>query len=86
MGKMLLAAPVLLPLVGGAGMMALHFRADKKEDDQKIVFLTEGLVLANSLILFWLLKNRMGTSMVLFRLFGNLTVQFKLDQIGRAHV
>ena len=82
MGKMLLAAPVLLPLVGGAGMMALHFRADKKEDDQKIVFLTEGLVLANSLILFWLLKNRMGTSMVLFRLFGNLTVQFKLDRMG----
>lgn len=82
MGKMLLAAPVLLPLVGGAGMMALHFRADKKEDDQKIVFLTEGLVLANSLVLFWLLKNRMGTSMVLFRLFGNLTVQFKLDRMG----
>ena len=82
MGGMIMAVPVLLPLAGGAGMLALHFQSGEKRDDRLLEFLTEGLVFVNSLVIFWLLKNRMGASLVLFRLFGNLTVRFKLDPMG----
>ena len=70
MGGMIMAVPVLLPLAGGAGMLALHFQSGEKRDDRLLEFLTEGLVFVNSLVIFWLLKNRMGASLVLFRLFG----------------
>ncbi len=82
MGGMVMAVPVLLPIAGGAGMLALHFQSEEKRDDRLLGLLVEGLVLANSLVIFWLLKNHMGGNLVLFRLFGNLTVRFKLDLMG----
>ena len=52
MGGMIMAVPVLLPLAGGAGMLALHFQSEEKRDDRLLEFLTEGLVFVNSLVIF----------------------------------
>ncbi len=82
MGGMVMAVPVMLPIAGGAGMLALHFRSEDKQDEKLLAFLVEGLVLANSMMIFWLLRYRMGSNLVLFRLFGNLTVEFRLDPMG----
>lgn len=82
MREILLAAPVLLPVLGGAGMLVLHLKDGGEKNDRRLMFLTEGLVLLNSLVIFWLLRYRMGANLVLFRLFGNLTVRFGLDPMG----
>ena len=82
MSEMLLAVPVLLPVAGGASILILHFRTEGKKDDRWLAVITESLVLLNSLVIFWLLRYRMETNLVLFRLFGNLTVRFKLDPMG----
>lgn len=82
MKEILLAVPVLLPIAGGAGMLALHLGSGGKKDDRCLTLLTEGLVVINSLVVFWLLRFRMGAGLVLFRLFGNLTVRFELDAMG----
>ena len=82
MKEILLAVPVLLPIAGGAGMLALHLGSRGKRDDRRLTLLTEGLVVINSLVVFWLLRFRMGAGLVLFRLFGNLTVRFELDPMG----
>lgn len=82
MNGLLLAVPVLLPIAGGAAMLIVHFKAGKERDSRSLACVAEGLVLANSLVIFWLLRHRMGANLVLFRLFGNLTVRFKLDPMG----
>ena len=82
MREILLAVPVLLPIVGGAGMLVLHLKDGRENKDRSLMLLTEGFVLLNSLVIFWLLRYRMGSHLVLFRLFGNLTVRFKLDPMG----
>ena len=82
MSDMILAVPVLLPILGGAGILIRQLRAKEKEAGRQLAFIAEGLVLINSLVIFWLLGNKMGGSLVLFRLFGNLTVRFKLDLMG----
>lgn len=82
MSELLLAVPVLLPIFGGGALLALHLRSEEKREDRSMMAVVEGLVLANSLVIFWLLFNRMGANLVIFRLFGNLTVRFKLDLMG----
>ncbi len=82
MSELFLAVPVLLPIFGGGAILALHLRSEDKGNERLMEILVEGLVLANSLAILWLLKNRMGANLVLFRLFGNLTVRFKLDLMG----
>ena len=83
MKEILLAVPVLLPIAGGAGMLAMHLGTGGKKDDRRLMLLTAGLVAVNSLVIFWLLRFGTGAGLVLFRLFGNLTVRFELDPMGR---
>lgn len=53
-------------------------------DYRKLGIYVEGLTIVNSLILAWLiLGTGEGDSFVLFRLFGNLAVTFRLDGMGR---
>lgn len=82
MSNVILAAPVLLPLVGGAGMLARQLGTDEKADSRRLAWFVEGLALANSLVIFWILYRKTGEGLVLFRLFGNLTVRFRLDRMG----
>ncbi len=82
MSNVILAAPVLLPLVGGAGMLARQLGTDEKADSRRLAWFVEGLALANSLVIFWILYQKTGEGLVLFRLFGNLTVRFRLDRMG----
>ena len=43
----------------------------------------EGIALANSLVLLWLVFSASGEGVVLFRLYGELKVMFRLDGMGR---
>ncbi|MDO5408919.1 MAG: proton-conducting transporter membrane subunit [Lachnospiraceae bacterium] len=83
MSRILLCVPALLPLAGG---LIILFAAwfGNFSNYRKLGIYTEGLTILNSLILAWLIfgKEESG-SFVLFRLFGNLEVMFRLDGMGR---
>ncbi len=80
----LLAVPVFLPIAGGAALLAMSgwIRRDKQE--RIMQWLVEALVLVNSLLMAWLIAGCGGVSggRVLFRLYGQLTVMFRLDRMG----
>lgn len=82
MNERLLAVPVLFPILCGLIILAQNFRPNRKEDDRRLGILAEGVVLVNSAVLAWLLFTGTGKSVLLFRLFGNLTVRFRLDRMG----
>lgn len=97
MSEMLLAVPVLLPVFGGVGILVWNSGKNRILEDRRLAWLTEGLVLLNSLVIGWLIVRQLGESgvsaggpelsgaaqrLVLFRLYGNLTVMFKLDGMG----
>ena len=44
MREILLAVPVLLPIVGGAGMLVLHLKDGRENKDRSLMLLTEGFV------------------------------------------
>ena len=83
MSKILLAVPVFLPLIGGMVFLAWPDGRGKRSDWLMAV-LIEGLVAAVSLVTIWLLFHRpeVPEKLVLFKLYGNLTVMFKLDAMG----
>lgn len=97
MSEMLLAVPVLLPVFGGVGILVWNSGKNRILEDRRLAWLTEGLVLFNSLLIGWLIVRQLGENgvsaggsglseaaqrLVLFRLYGNLTVMFKLDGMG----
>ena len=92
MDKILLAVPVLLPIAGGMLILVAGFgkrgagSRDGANDGsgRRLAWYVEGLVLVNSLIIAWILCHRpeTGGRMVLFKLYGNLIVMFKLDGMG----
>lgn len=97
MNHMLLAAPALLPLAGGAMILAAEsWKKDSGrgknidgsgvESDHWLEICVQGLTLTNSLIIAALIIGRFGIKteqeLVLFRLFGNLKVLFRLDAMG----
>lgn len=87
---MLLCVPVLLPLTGGliillTGQFSVFGkRRESVLSYRKLVLYVEGVTVLNSLILFGLIFwSEKGDSFVLFRLFGDLKVMFRLDGMGR---
>ncbi|MDO5417027.1 MAG: proton-conducting transporter membrane subunit [Lachnospiraceae bacterium] len=82
MSRMLLCVPALLPIIGGVAILFAGQRNAVAE--RKLEFWVEGLTVLNSLILGWLIFGAgEGDSLVLFHLFGNLKVMFRLDGMGR---
>ncbi len=81
MNEMMLAAPVFLPLIGGAALLALSGK-QKGKDSPAIRMVSGGFTLGVSLVIFWLLNRNPGSGLVLFRLYGSLTVKFQIDAMG----
>lgn len=81
--------PALLPIFGGLVLLCVnHFGSAGKDFGKKKSLGLEayvlGLTLINSLVLAWLILHfGHGQRLVLFRLFGNLTVMFCLDGMGK---
>ncbi len=83
-----LALPVFLPLLAGI-LLLIWSNADENAKWTSLTsWCVECVVLFNSVLIFMLIKDMMsGADMIpderiLFRLFGNLTVMFKLDRMG----
>ncbi len=93
MDWILLAVPALLPLIGGMTLLLVsQFDPFKKAEgeagersrgDRLLRIYVEGIALANSLVLLWLVFSAKGESVVLFRLYGELKVMFRLDGMGK---
>ncbi len=88
MGKIFLALPVFLPIIGGMILLALRSHMKGGREENLLSGYVEGLVIVNSLLVLSLLWQRgripdgEELSLVLFRLFGSLTVKFKIDKMG----
>ena len=84
MNGILLAVPALLPIVGGTAILASGYEAGDERTYRHLEIVVEGLVLLNSLLVALLIAGRSGmdNGLVLFKLYGNLTVRFKLDRMG----
>ncbi len=84
MNGILLAVPALLPIVGGTAILASGYGAEDDSTYRHLEIVVEGLVLLNSLLVALLIAGRSGmdNGLVLFKLYGNLTVRFKLDRMG----
>ena len=79
MNSISLFVPVLLPILGGALILFSPYRHERRINQ----WLTEGLVILNSLIILWLILTHAGDRMVLFHLFGELKLEFHIDGMGR---
>ncbi|MGN0158171.1 MAG: complex I subunit 5 family protein [Brotaphodocola sp.] len=83
-----LALPVFLPLIAGILLLIWNQTGKKKQWSSLVEWCVEGIVLCNSVLVFLLVKEVSSSSeslengLVLYRLFGNLTVMFKLDRMG----
>lgn len=80
----LLAVPVFLPIAAGAALLAMNGWIRKEKREKTMQWLVEALVLVNSLLVAWLIAGCGGRSgsLVLFRLYGQLTVMFRMDRMG----
>ena len=91
MSECCLALPVFLPILGGMLLLILRSGIRGSAGEKHMDAGVEGLVLFNSTLVFlllaglwksWIDGETVIRSLVLFRLFGNLTVMFKLDLMG----
>lgn len=88
MSKVYLALPVFLPILGGLFLLAIRSEITGEKRERYMNIGVETLVLINSLIVFGILfqmyaqKEAGELRLVLFKLFGDLTVGFKLDGMG----
>ncbi|MCI9360710.1 MAG: proton-conducting membrane transporter [Hungatella sp.] len=88
MNGIYLALPVFLPILGGLLLLTFRDKISGEREERMMNLGVEGLVIINSLIILMLLVKLYGAKdsgnleFTLFRLFGNLTVMFKLDRLG----
>lgn len=85
MNSMLLAVPALLPIAGGMALLVMnHIPTGTEGGYRRLELMTGGITLANSLIIAWLIAAKAGTGeqAVLFKLYGDLKVMFRLDGMG----
>ncbi len=82
MSDIILALPVLFPLISGIIMLIRPVRDEKWNRKQELFI--EGLVILNSLFVAAAIAGSMSGErrLVVFRLYSVLTVMFKLDQMG----
>lgn len=83
MSEIILALPVLLPIVAGLAML-FHRTGGEILWSRNRALLTAGLVLLNSLIVAAILAGGVDGErrLVVFKLYSSLTVMFKLDRMG----
>ena len=84
MSNMLLALPVLLPLLGGGAILFLQFKRRRHLNPLKLYCFVAALVLGNSLLAAALLYHGryLGEELVLFYLFSSHRILFRLDRMG----
>lgn len=84
MYNMLLVVPVLLPVIGGGSILFSERCFRGKLRDISLECLVGGMVVLNSLIIacILLIPGAWGEGLVLFRLFADLTVMFRIDRMG----
>lgn len=90
MSRILLAVPALLPIAGGIALLVInHFRLragrmDGPRSYMHMGIFVEGVTLLSSLAVAWLVTHKAGggESLVLFKLYGDLKVMFRLDGMG----
>lgn len=82
MNPNLLAFPVLFPLVIGVGLFWDLRKNGEHQNSIGFRLFLEAVVVVNSLSIFGLIRHYVGESVVLFRLYGNLAMQFHLDHLG----
>lgn len=87
MNQVLLCVPALLPLAGGMGLLCLGLfgrRAGRTGGEKALFGYAALITLANSLVLWWLIfRTGEEERFVLFRLYGELKVMFRLDKMGK---
>lgn len=79
MNNLSLFVPVLIPVIGGTFILFSPYLHKRRIHER----LAEGLVILNSVIVLWLITSRTGDRMVLFHLFGELKLEFRIDGMGR---
>lgn len=77
MSAIIMVIVVLLPVFAGAVIPLIPY----KNRNQMMVYI-ESIVLLNSILVFWMLFHRPEEAFVLFRFTGNLSVSFRLDNLG----
>lgn len=77
MNSIVLAAAVLLPVLGGVLIPLLPFR----KRGSMLIYI-EAVVLLNTVLVFSALLHRPAEEFVLFHLTGNLSISFRLDGLG----
>lgn len=84
MNGILLALPALLPILGGTAILASGYGAEDEMKYRRLQFAVEGLVVLNSLLIALLIAGRRNgdPALVLFKLYGDLKVSFRLDLMG----
>ena len=83
MSDFLLVLPVILPLFGGGLLLLRKFRSGERPKRRTLECYVGILVLLNSfLVAALLLGDNLGKSRVLFYLFSDQTICFRLDRMG----
>lgn len=86
MNGIYLAVPVLLPILGGILLLGLRGMVKGERRERRMMIAVEILVTANTLIVWALimamLRGGLSGRWVLFRMFSDLTVMFRLDRMG----
>lgn len=84
-GMLLLLAAHFGPVFAGQKRQGkISVENEKKAQGWRLNLYVEGLTVLNSLVLVWLIVHSgENDQFILFRLYGRLTVMFKLDRLGR---
>lgn len=77
MNEMIMLIVVMLPIVVGVSVWLIPFR-----DRRVMMIYLETGVVANSVLVFWMLLNRPEGALTVFRFTGNLSVTFQVDGMG----
>lgn len=88
MNQYTLALPVFFPIIAGILLLLWRWLRKRTKWGKWVEWCIEGVVILNSLLVFVLVKDVLtgvetaGKALVLYRLFGDLTVMFRLDRMG----
>ena len=83
MRDLLLVLPVVLPLLGGGMILLMRLRGKRRIGTRTLEWFVGGIVLLNSMLVAALVfGENLGGEQILFSLFSDQTVSFRLDRMG----